>query len=33
MFDGVEKPDVLENVKGIELKNVKVNGEVRNEVL
>ena len=32
-FDGVAKPDVLENVKGVELKNVRVNGEVRNGVI
>lgn len=30
-FDGVAKEDVLENVSGIELKNVRVNGRVRNE--
>jgi polygalacturonase len=30
-FDGVAKEDVLENVSGIELKNVRVNGTVRNE--
>ena len=24
---------VLENVKGVELKNVKVNGKLRNEVI
>ena len=33
VFDGVEKDDVLENVKGVELKNVKVNGKVRNDVI
>ena len=33
IFDGVAKDDVLENVKGVELKNVKVNGKVRNEVI
>ncbi len=33
VFDGVAKPDLLENVKGVELKNVKVNGKVRNEVI
>jgi polygalacturonase len=32
-FDGVEKPDVLENVKEVELKNVRVNGEVKNGVI
>jgi hypothetical protein len=29
-FDGVQEPDVLESVKGIELRNVRVNGELRN---
>ncbi len=33
VFDGVAKPDVLENVRGVELKNVRVNGVVRNEVI
>ena len=33
VFDGVAKDDVLENVKGVELKNVKVNGKLRNEVI
>lgn len=32
-FDGVAKPDVLENVTGVELKNVRVNGVLRNEVI
>ena len=32
-FDGVAKPDVLENVKGVELKNVRVNGVLRNDVM
>jgi polygalacturonase len=32
-FDGVQKDDVLENVKGIELKNVRVNGKPRNETI
>ena len=32
-FDGVSKPDVLENVKGVELRNVRVNGQLRNEVI
>jgi polygalacturonase len=32
-FDGVAKDDVLENVKGVELKNVRVNGRVRNETI
>ena len=30
-FDGVEKPDLLENVKDIELANVRVNGKLVNE--
>jgi hypothetical protein len=29
VFDGVKKPDVLEAVKGLELRNVRVNGELR----
>jgi polygalacturonase len=33
VFDGVAKPDVLENVHGVELRNVRVNGTVRNEVI
>jgi polygalacturonase len=32
-FDGVAKPDLLENVKGIELSNVKINGKVVNETI
>jgi polygalacturonase len=32
-FEGVAKDDLLENVKGIELRNVRVNGKVRNEVI
>ena len=32
-FNGVEKPDVLENVTGVELRNVRVNGRLRNEVI
>ncbi len=28
-FDGVARPDVLENVTGLELKNVRVNGKLR----
>ena len=28
-FDGVAKPDLLENVKGVELSNVRVNGKSR----
>ncbi len=30
-FDGVEKEDVLENVRGLVLANVRVNGTLRNE--
>ena len=26
-FAGVEKPDVVENVKGLDLRNVRINGE------
>jgi hypothetical protein len=33
VFDGVAGDDVLENVMGIELKNVKVNGQLRNEII
>jgi polygalacturonase len=32
-FDGVAKGDLLENVKGVELRNVRVNGQMRNEVI
>ena len=32
-FDGVAKPDVLENVNGVELKNVRLNGELKNGVI
>lgn len=32
-FDGVAKPDMLESVKGVELKVVRVNGTLRNEVI
>jgi polygalacturonase len=32
-FDGVQKDDLLENVKGIELRNVRVNGKMRNETI
>ena len=32
-FEGVQKDDRLENVKGVELRNVRVNGVLRNEVL
>ena len=33
VFDGVARPDVLENVRGIELKNVRINGKLRNEII
>jgi polygalacturonase len=32
-FDGVESPDVIEGVKDLVLKNVRVNGEARNETI
>jgi polygalacturonase len=32
-FDAVEKPDVLEGIKGLSFSNVKVNGTVRTEVI
>lgn len=32
-FDAVEKPDVLEGIKGLSLTNVRVNGQVRTEVV
>jgi polygalacturonase len=32
-FDGVESPDVLEGVKDLALKNVRVNGRLRNETV
>ena len=32
-FDGVASGDLLENVKGIELRNVRVNGQLRNETI
>jgi len=32
-FDGVQSPDVLEGVKDLVLKNVKVNGQPRNETI
>jgi len=32
-FDNVAQADVLENVKGLSLENVRVNGSVRNETL
>jgi polygalacturonase len=30
-FDGVSEPDVIENVRGLKLTNVKINGQVRND--
>ena len=32
-FEGVAKDDLLENVKGITLRNVRVNGTLRNDVI
>jgi hypothetical protein len=32
-FDGVESPDVLEGVKDLVLKNVRVNGQRRDETV
>jgi polygalacturonase len=32
-FDNVAKADVLEGVAGIELRNVRINGQVRNETI
>jgi polygalacturonase len=32
-FDGVQNPDVLENVAGLTLQNVRINGQVRNETI
>ena len=32
-FEGVAKPDLLENVKGIELRNIRVNGKVLNDTI
>ena len=32
-FDNVAKPDVLEGVKDVELRNVRINGQLRNEVI
>jgi len=32
-FDGVQSPDVLEGVKDLVLKNVKINGRARNETI
>ncbi len=32
-FDGVAKPDVLESVRGLALKNVRINGVLRNETV
>ena len=33
VFDGVESPDVIENVAGLTLANVRVNGRLRNETI
>lgn len=33
VFDGVESPDVVENVAGVTLTNVRVNGHLRNETI
>jgi polygalacturonase len=32
-FEGVAKGDLLENVRGVELRNVRVNGQLRNETI
>jgi polygalacturonase len=32
-FDGVASPDVIENVTGLTLANVRINGQVRNETI
>jgi len=32
-FDGVESPDVIENVKGLTLRNVRINGQLKNETI
>jgi polygalacturonase len=32
-FDGVASPDVIENVTGLTLSNVRINGQVRNETI
>jgi polygalacturonase len=32
-FDGVASPDVIENVTGLKLENVRINGQVRNETI
>jgi polygalacturonase len=32
-FDGVASPDVIENVTGLTLTNVRINGELRNETI
>jgi polygalacturonase len=32
-FDGVESPDVLENVAGLMLRNVRINGQLKNETI
>jgi len=33
VFDGVENPDVIENVAGLTLTNVRINGRLRNETI
>jgi len=32
-FDGVASPDVIENVTGLTLANVRINGQLRNETI
>jgi polygalacturonase len=32
-FDGVEKPDLIEGVKGLVLTNTRINGQLRNETI
>ena len=32
-FDGVEKPDLVEGVKGLVLTNTRINGQLRNETI
>jgi polygalacturonase len=32
-FDGVASPDVIENVTGLTLTNVRINGQLRNETI
>ena len=32
-FDGVEKPDRIEGVKGLVLTNTRINGQLRNETI